>query len=171
MKYILSGVCTVIIAVILFLSIPQNNQNSDYMRIHIKANSNIMLDQNVKYQIKDKVVDYLIPYLAQCENKEQSMQTISNLLPNIEHIATKVLKDNNLNYNATANILNQNFPTRYYGDICFEEGYYDALIINLGEAKGDNWWCVVYPPLCFVNGGTTTNMFKSRILEIINNFK
>ena len=152
---------------ILMLATPFQT-NTEYLRIHIRANSNLAIDQTVKYQVKDAVVDFMIPMLTQCETIQQSKKMISQNLSAIEKVAENVLCQNGFSYQASAQIKNEEFPTRSYGDLTLESGFYDALILNLGEGKGDNWWCVVYPPLCFVNGGTTANTFKSRILEIIN---
>ena len=80
-----------------------------------------------------------------------------------------MLKNAGFNYHSKVAVRNELFPTRVYGDFTLEEGFYDALIVELGEAKGDNWWCVVYPPLCFT--GTENIKYKSKILEIINSFK
>lgn len=142
--------------------------NSEYLRIHIRANSNLAIDQTVKYQVKDAVVDFMIPLLAECETLEESKQMVTENLSAIERVAENILWQNGFSYKASAQIKNEEFPTRSYGELTLESGFYDALILNLGEGKGDNWWCVVYPPLCFVNGGITANTFKSRILEIIN---
>lgn len=144
--------------------------NFEYLRIHIRANSNNEIDQNIKYQIKDAVVDFLIPYLSTCESKKDAEFIIEQNLRNLESVADNILKQNNFDYESNARLCLENFPTRNYGNLILESGFYDALILDLGQAKGDNWWCVVYPPLCFVNGSTTVNVYKSRILEIINSF-
>ena len=76
-------------------------------------------------------------------------------------------------YFADATILKEYFPTRTYDDVTLYDGEYDALIINLGSAKGDNWWCLVYPPLCFVAEYDLTNsniVYRSKLLEIIQSF-
>ena len=70
------------------------------------------------------------------------------------------------NYRSRVEIRNEKFPTRVYEDLTLEAGYYDALIIELGEGKGDNWWCVVYPPLCFTGGENVK--YRSKIYELIN---
>ena len=155
---------------ILTFSSPQS-ANSEYLRIHIRANSNSQVDQAIKYKVKDAVVDAMIPLIKDCTTKQQSIQTINNNLEYLESVATLTLKQNGFNYCVNAQIKNEKFPTRSYGEFTLEGGFYDALIMNLGSGEGDNWWCVVYPPLCFVNGGTQVNQFKSRILEIIQSFQ
>lgn len=73
-------------------------------------------------------------------------------------------------YRSKASVREEEFPTRVYEDLTLDAGYYDALILELGSGKGDNWWCVVYPPLCFT-GGECGYVYKSKILEIIESFK
>lgn len=145
-----------------------NSTNSEYLRIHITANSNQVVDQNVKYQIKDSVVEYLIPFLSECETKQDATVVIESKLTDIENVANAVLSKNNLNYKSKVYTYCEKIPTRSYDGFVVEEGFYDALVINLGEAQGDNWWCVVYPPLCFLNPKTSSNIkYKSKIAEII----
>jgi stage II sporulation protein R len=80
-----------------------------------------------------------------------------------------VLSDNGYYYGARAEIRTENFPTRVYDDLTLEAGVYDALIIELGSGNGDNWWCVIYPPLCFT-GGTSSVTYRSVIYDIIKRF-
>lgn len=169
MKYLVAGITSIIlISLLIIFGIPaQGSTNAEYLRIHIRANSNTTIDQNVKYKVKDAVVDYMIPLLSTCENKEESIKVVSKNLNNIEKVAEFVLEKNGFYYNATAKISNEKFPTRTYGDLTLESGFYDALILELGSGSGDNWWCVVYPPLCFVNGSSNVSIYKSRILEIL----
>ena len=170
MKYLI-GIVSIIGIILILLFCPlTTSTNSEYLRIHIRANSNSDIDQSVKYEIKDAVVDALIPILSTCTTKDEASTALKNNFEYIESIADNILEKNNFNYKSNAKLSYEEFPTRTYGDLTLEAGFYDALILELGEAKGDNWWCVVYPPLCFVNGSTQVNGFKSRIIDIINNF-
>lgn len=155
----------VIIGMIFFTTTAKSNE--DYLRIHIRANSNSAIDQRVKYQVKDRIVDALIPLLADCESKQESEIIIEKNFPLIESVANSVLRQNGFYYSAKAKLSHEEFPTRSYEGFVLEKGFYDALILELGDAKGDNWWCVVYPPLCFVNGSCENVVYKSRIVEII----
>ena len=157
------------LAFILF-STNKTDANEEYFRIHIRANSNLDIDQNVKYKIKDKVVEYLIPVLCECETKEQAENALRQNFDGIEKLANEILRQNGFFYSSHAKLCNEYFPTRRYQDLTLDEGFYDALILELGEAKGDNWWCVVYPPLCFVSANPTGEgvVYKSKILHIIN---
>ncbi len=142
---------------------------TEYLRIHIRADSNEEKAQEVKYKVKDKVVEFLTPYISECDSKEKAQKMLNEKLSEIEKVADKTLKENGFNYTSKAKIKNENFPTRVYDNLTLDSGYYDALIIELGSGKGDNWWCVVYPPLCFKKGGTGY-VYKSKIQEIINKF-
>lgn len=141
----------------------------EYLRIHIRANSNMSADQQVKYLVKDKIVEYLTPYIAQCDTKVKAQNMLNNNLSQIESISEKVLKENGFNYSVKASVKKENFPTRIYQGLSLESGFYDALIVEIGSGKGDNWWCVVYPPLCFT-GENTSCIYRSKILDIINDF-
>lgn len=169
-KFLIAFVCIVALGFILFTQTP-NTSNHEYLRIHIRANSNSQIDQAVKYKVKDAVVNAMIPIVSTCNTKQQSIDLITKNLGYIESVAIQTLRQNGFSYNVSAQIVEEMFPARSYGDLTLESGFYDALILNLGSGKGDNWWCVVYPPLCFVNGGTEVSQFKSRILEIIQHFK
>ena len=143
---------------------------TDYLRIHVRANSNSQTDQSIKYIVKDEVVKFITPYAAQCTDKEKAMEIISGILPEIEDVCDRVLKENGFAYKSKASVRAEEFPTRVYGDLTLESGIYDALIIELGSGTGDNWWCVIYPPLCFTSGSASVE-YRSAILDIINKFK
>ena len=151
-----------------------NNQPKyDYLRVHIRANSNEEIDQNIKYIIKDKVVDFVTPYLIECDTKQKSIDKICSLLEEIEDVCDNVLMQNGFTYTSRARIDQEKFPTRSYDNITLEQGIYDALIIELGSGKGDNWWCIVYPPLCFVNKSDSNAQniqYQSYLMEIIEKY-
>lgn len=148
---------------------PREKADTEYLRIHIRADSNEREAQAIKYEVKDAVVAYLTPFIAECDTKRKAESMLTGRLSEIEAVADKVLTEQGFDYSSHAKINTENFPTRSYGDFTLEQGYYDALIIELGSGKGDNWWCVVYPPLCFTGEGTNY-VYKSKILEIIKNF-
>ena len=141
----------------------------EYLRIHIRADSNDGSAQAVKYLVRDDVVDLLTPLVAEYETQEEAVEGVRAHLSQIAAVAARVLERNGFYYGATAELTVESFPTRVYGEYTLPAGEYAALILRLGKGEGDNWWCVVYPPLCFVNSGTNY-VYKSKILEIINNF-
>ena len=146
------------------------NAGAEYLRIHIRADSNEDEAQAVKYKVRDRVVAYLTPLVAECQTKEEAMQTMRRALTDIEEVADTVLKANGFSYGATAALEKELFPTRVYGEYILPAGEYSALILRLGSGEGDNWWCVVYPPLCFVGDGSANVIYKSKIKEIIDKF-
>lgn len=145
-------------------------EQKDYLRIHIRANSNSVQDQSVKYAVKEELVKYLTPYIANCKTKAQAISLINEKKGELTIITNQVLLQNGFNYTGKVAVENEEFPTRVYEDLTLEKGYYDAVIVTLGRATGDNWWCVVYPPMCFT-GNESGIVYKSKILEIIKNFK
>lgn len=154
---------------IVFFSVGGQKVTTEYLRIHVRANSNEICDQQVKYEIKDKLVSYLTPYIANVNTKSQAISLLKEKSSQMESICNQYLRLKGFNYLAKVKIANEYFPTRVYEDTTLESGYYDSIIVELGSAKGDNWWCVIYPPLCFVKSAPVT--YRSKILEIINNFK
>ena len=149
-----------------------DSKNGDVIRIHIRANSNDVCDQDIKLEVRDGVIEYITPLIAECDDSEDVKNTLNSNLKNIENIADEILFSQGYNYKSEANIKNEYFPSRDYDGITFPADYYDALIINLGTGKGNNWWCVAYPPLCFVGDDLGTNevKYRSKILELIERF-
>ena len=142
-----------------------------YLRMHVRANSDAAADQEIKYAVKDALVDYLIPVAAECETKAEAMEAIGSRLAALEEVADGVLAEAGFPYTAKASLREEEFPARVYDGVTLQAGVYDALIVELGEAEGQNWWCVVYPPLCFAGEATGGNVrFGSRLLEIIQGF-
>ena len=144
---------------------------NEYLRIHIRADSNEREAQAVKYLVRDGIVDYLTPIVASCETKTQAINGVREHLEGIERKAEQILAKNGFPYGASAKLKKETFPTRVYGDYTLPAGEYTALIVELGAGKGDNWWCVVYPPLCFAAPTGGNVVYKSKILEIIENWK
>lgn len=169
MKYILITISVVAITLIFALSgLVSGEGEVQYLRIHIRANSNSEIDQAVKYKVKDEVVEALIPVLADIESFDEATKVISQNFAMIEEVANGVLEENGFTYKSSARIANEYFPTRTYQTVTLEEGYYDALILNLGSGKGDNWWCIVFPAFCFTETKKSDNIvYVSQIWEII----
>ncbi len=143
---------------------------TEYLRIHIRAHSNDQADQAVKYAVRDELVAYLTPIVAECKTRDQAAETLRARLTELEERAKKALTEKGFLYGAAADVKTERFPTRIYGEYTLEEGEYLALIVYLGDGAGANWWCVVYPPLCFV-GEAQNTVYKSKIVEIIADWK
>lgn len=168
MLIILLAAAVVLIAC-MFGGTGADGQTEAYLRVHIRANSNGAEDQAVKYEVRDGVVAYLTPVAASCQTKAEAMQAVGARLSEIEAVAERILQENGYRYGVKASLKKEEFPTRVYEDATLPAGVYDALILELGTGEGDNWWCVVYPPLCFT-GGQVNVVYKSKILEIIRTF-
>ena len=163
-------VLIIIIATVVCVGLtPKKQVENEYLRIHVRANSNEQIDQQVKYKVKDEVVKFITPYAAECVDKEIAVKLISSITDEIEDVCDRVLRENGFSYTSKASIRTEEFPTRVYGELTLEAGLYDALIIELGTGKGDNWWCVIYPPLCFTSS-TTNVSYRSAILDIVRKF-
>ena len=160
MKKIIFIIGLIVVVIIGALCLPKKDVEYDYLRLHIRANSNSEIDQSVKYEIKNELVKFLTPHLCNIETKEKAIavvKTYSNLL---KSKCLNVLNEKGFNYSVNIKVDNEFFPTRTYMNTTLESGYYDAVIVELGEAKGDNWWCVMYPPLCFMNKNENVNQIK-----------
>ncbi len=144
-------------------------QTASYLRVHIRADSNEAAAQAVKYEVRDAVVRYLTPVVAECESKQEAMDAVRARLREIEAVATQTLSLRGFSYGARAKLCREQFPTRVYDGATLKAGVYDALILELGSGEGDNWWCVVYPPLCFTSGNGNV-VYRSKIAEIIKKF-
>jgi len=151
----------------------QGSQEVDFLRLHIRANSNSVEDQAVKYAVKQAVIDDMTPLFVDVTTRNQAMQRISGNLTRIQVIVNRVLREHGFEYGSRLSVENSHFPTRSYRGNVVPAGYYDALFIDLGAGAGDNWWCVIYPPLCFLDnniGGERGVVYRSRLQEIIRRF-
>jgi len=151
----------------------ESTHHSNYLRIHIRANSDSYSDQQVKFEVRNAVVSFLTPLLANSHCIYTAKATVNNNLSEIERVTNSVLRQNNKNYLSNASLVREDFPTRaYFNGLTLPRGIYDAIIINLGTGEGANWWCVAFPPLCFIPVyGSREVRYRSRILEIINDFQ
>lgn len=142
------------------------------IRIHIRANSNDACDQAVKLKVRDKITEYLNGEIGCARTYPEAYDGISVRLGAIERIGNDVLTREGYDYGCRARLNEEFFPTRVYESVVVDSGYYDALIVELGSGKGDNWWCVIYPPLCFVkpSGSGGEIRYRSIIVELWRKF-
>lgn len=125
---------------------------NEIIRFHVIANSNTDEDQALKLKVRDKAIEFVSNSLKESNSLEESRKFIIENKSNIESIAKSVIIENGYDYNVTSSLSRENFPDKIYGDVVFPQGEYEAYRILIGEAKGENWWCVMFPPLCFVDG-------------------
>lgn len=124
---------------------------SNIIRFHVRAESDSKEDQWLKLQVKEAVLAYISPVLSKLQSVDESRQLLYNESENIRNVAAATLRS--LGDESDVNVYFENcyFPMKTYGDMTFPPGEYEAFRVDIGEAQGKNWWCVLYPPLCFVD--------------------
>ena len=147
-----------------------NNIENNVFRLHIIANSDFEEDQKLKYKVRDNIISYMNNICENISSKEEAILIAKTHINDFKLIADKTIADNGFNYTANVEIGNYKFPTKYYGDITLPSGYYDALEIKLGNNSGQNWWCVLYPSLCFVDisSGTVPESSKEELKSTLS---
>ena len=128
-----------------------SNISDSVFRLHVIANSNSIEDQNLKYKVRDKLLDYMNTLCANISSKEEAIKMVINYSQDFENIALEVIHNEGFDYPVNINVGNFEFPTKTYGDISLPAGLYDALRVEIGTASGQNWWCVMFPSLCFID--------------------
>ena len=139
------------------------------IRLRVIPNSNNLLDQEMKAKVKEYLEDNLYKNFANVNNIEEARTMINNNIPKIEEDITSIFNENNYDMNFKVKYGNNYFPEKEYKGITYEEGYYESLVVEIGEAKGDNFWCVLFPSLCLLETEETTEVeYKLGVLELIN---
>ena len=122
-----------------------NKQNSNFLRIHVVANSDSIDDQLLKYNIAKKVDRYINKITVNCNNKSESKQVIAKNIQNILNICNETIKENDLNYPVKAYIGKLSYEEKQKDSIHMNAGIYDSLKIIIGDGHGQNWWSLIYP--------------------------
>ena len=178
MKQIITVIFIIAAVAIVVLGLPAGTNSgqsgeADFLRLHIRANSNSAVDQDIKYAVKQEIVDELTPLFVDVTSKKQAMEKLNLNLWKIKSVADRVLAGAGFGYAARVGLKTEYFPTRAYNEYSLPEGVYDALIVELGAGVGDNWWCCIYPPLCFLEnniGGDKGVVYRSKLQEIIGRY-
>lgn len=131
-------------------TISKDLQNN-FFRLHILANSDSDIDQELKLRVRDAILEYMDTLCYNDISKDEAIEITNNNLNKFKSIAENVIKSYGFNYPVNLEIGSFYFPTKKYGNISLPAGYYDGLKIEIGNAKGQNWWCSLFPPLCFVD--------------------
>ncbi len=144
-----------------------SNLSSNIFRLHVIANSDSAEDQALKYKVRDELISYMNSICQNLNDKSEAISIAQSHLDDFKEIAQRVVLENGYNYNVELEIGNFEFPTKTYGDISFPAGFYDALRVKIEKAKGQNWWCVMFPPLCFVDvtSGVVPDESKENLQE------
>ena len=139
---------------------------SNAIRVRVIANSNDVKDQKTKIDVKNEVVSYLGSLLRNVDNYNEAHSIISENLNNIDDIVKKYNNDYTVSYG------NNYFPQKTYRGVIFPEGYYESLVIKLGSGKGNNFWCVMFPPLCLIDEETTSRKeYQFYFLNLLKKIK
>ena len=128
----------------------QSELASQFIRFHVLANSDTDEDQALKLKVRDAVLEDMREYLESSTSLQETRESLEQNLSRIRQVALSVLRQEGCGYDVTVSLEPSQFPTKRYGNISLPAGSYEALRIQIGEARGHNWWCVMFPPLCFV---------------------
>lgn len=157
-KYIICSLIGILLSLFLTIVIVNGKREmlqrevaSEVLRFHVLANSDSKRDQELKMKVKEEVLAFMEKELPNSESLEMTRIWAKEHVSEIEEIGEKVLLENNCDYPVKAEVTFCEFPKKTYGDITFPSGTYEALRIEIGEGKGQNWWCVLYPNLCFID--------------------
>ncbi|MCW3488883.1 stage II sporulation protein R [Dethiobacter alkaliphilus] len=146
--------CIIVLPLLLLLpqstAAPAEESPESMLRLHVRANSNSPADQALKYQVRDAVLAVMQDHVQESGSLDQARAEVETILPRVLAAADSVVDNAGYNYRVTASLGEADFPTRLYGDQVYRAGTYQAVQIYLGEGGGENWWCVLFPPLCFV---------------------
>ncbi len=142
----------------------------EVLRLHVLANSDSDEDQALKLKVKAAIVDALSPVLSDTDNKAEACRRVSGHLDELQAVAARVIAREGYHYPVTVSCETTWFPNKTYGDMTFPCGYYDALRVCIGNADGANWWCVLYPPLCFVDltCGTVPEESREKLQTVLD---
>ena len=149
----------------------QESLATKVIRFHVIANSDSSEDQLLKLDVKEAVVEYIYENTSGYTTLNDTRTFLSDNCLEIEKIAKSVIKENGYDYNVTACLTHSDFPEKSYGDVTFPAGIYETFTITIGNGEGHNWWCVLYPPLCFTDASTgvlpdsSKEMLKEELTE------
>ena len=160
-------ICYIFICAFSYVQAVSHDISRSVFRLHVLANSNSDEDQNLKYLVRDCLLDYMNNLCAGITSKEDAIALVTEHKQEFENIALDVIHKNGYNYPVKINIGTFNFPTKTYGDISLPSGIYDALRVEIGSSEGKNWWCVMFPSLCFIDisSGVVNNDSKDLLKE------
>jgi len=129
----------------------QENIADNIIRLHVIANSDTDTDQSLKLKVRDGIIEQLQDTIAGTSSAAGAEKLLASQEDNIKNSALDIISGNGYNYPVNVSLEERYFPVKSYGDLIFPAGNYKALCVEIGEAKGRNWWCVLFPSLCFVD--------------------
>ncbi len=187
MKKIMTGLTSVLIGLIItaFAYMIRNNASSaaplnmeevqksiagKILRFHVIANSDSAADQELKLKVKENVIDFLRPYMESSENLYITKELVAKYDDEIMRIARETIDASSNTYNVYSEVTTDYFPLKTYGDIMLPPGEYETYRIVIGDGTGSNWWCMLYPPLCFIDAscGVVPDSSKEQLKDLLS---
>lgn len=152
MKLFIKSICVAFVLTVIFSILPFEAECSEIsketFRLHILANSDTENDQALKIKVRDKVLEYTEELFNNAKSKNEAEKVIAENIQAVNDVAYNEILNNGYTYPVKTEITNMYFTTRYYDNYTLPSGMYDALRVTIGEGKGRNWWCVMYPTIC-----------------------
>ena len=153
---ILLVICSFVLCAAVCNVLPIHGEEKIYesvVRLHVLANSDSKEDQALKLKVRDAVLSYVSPRVIDSTSREEAIRILQGELDEIELVADRIVQEQGYNYSVEVTLTVEEYPTRNYEAMSFPSGEYVSLRVMLGEAEGQNWWCVLFPPLC-LSGAT-----------------
>jgi len=176
-KYYGRFIIVLLVAAFIFLVFKMNSYTenvsnglaNNLIRLHVVANSDSPEDQELKRIVRDRILAYVQNEVSNSTSIEQTRTVVCDKIPEITRIARETVRDNGYSYDVETTLGMYPFPTKAYGDIILPAGNYQALKVVIGDGRGSNWWCVLFPPLCFVDvtHGTVPDIIKEDLKEVL----
>ena len=152
MKLFIKSLCIAFVLTVIYSTLPFEAEcteiSKETFRLHILANSDSENDQALKIKVRDRVLEYTEDLFNDAKSKIDAEKVIAENIQDINNVAYAEILNNGYNYPVKTEITNMYFTTRYYDNYTLPSGMYDALRITIGNGKGHNWWCVMYPTIC-----------------------
>lgn len=167
---------TIIILLIIISSVNKTEAYTipnDAIRLRVVANSNDTYDQKIKMKVSNQIQNTMYNLLKDTKGIENAKTTIKSNMTLIDNDVSKILKEENYNLTYKINFGYNYFPEKKYKSVTYEEGYYESLLVTLGNGEGNNWWCVLFPPLCLLEaeeGKEEKVEYKFFIQELIEKY-
>lgn len=141
------------------------------IRVRVIASSNDEYDQEVKMNVKDIVTSDMYNLMSNVDNIESARESITNNIPTLSKDIDKYLKGINYYTHYDINFGYNYFPKKIYKGVEYKEGMYESLVVTLGNGEGNNWWCVLFPPICMIEAEESTDVeYTTMVKEIINKY-
>lgn len=168
-KYILLGIVMLVFYIGTSYAMEKNLMiPDDSLRIRVIPNSNSEYDQEVKKKVKNKVQITMYNLLKDSKSIDDAREIVEQNLDIVDNEVKEILLNSNYKDSYDINYGYNYFPEKTYKGVTYNEGYYESLVVKLGKGEGDNWWCVLYPPLCLIEEDDTE--YKSLVKEILNRY-